>query len=275
MIQTETFAMRQTACADESTRISVKPAAILEATAHRTWPVPAEPWVMGQVWHELLFAHWPIPADRLRTRMPRGLTLDTYDGQAWLGIVPFRMSNVHPRGVPSVPWLSAFPELNVRTYVVAEDRPGVYFFSLDAANPVAVALARSFFHLPYLNARMRCVLTGDTVVYTSHRSDHRAAPAELIGTYRPVGPVFVPRPGTLEHWLTERYCLYTEHRGTLYRGDIHHVPWPLQPAEAEFTRNTLARSHGIDLPETAPLLHYSHLQEVVVWPLQTVPLTLA
>jgi uncharacterized protein YqjF (DUF2071 family) len=249
----------------------LKSGAILEATAHRAWPVPTAPWVMAQVWHELLFAHWPIPAEALRSTLPPGLTLDTYDGQAWLGIVPFRMSHVHPRGVPSLPWISAFPELNVRTYVVAQDRPGVYFFSLDAANPVAVAVARRFFYLPYLNASMRCVRTGDTVAYTSRRTHRRAIPAEFIGTYRPTGPVFLSRPGSLEHWLTERYCLYTAHRGTLYRGDIHHAPWPLQPAEAELTRNTMARSHGIELPQVAPLLHYSHLQEVVVWPLHSVP----
>lgn len=249
----------------------MNPTAILEANAHRPWPVPAEPWAMAQTWHELLFAHWPIPAEALRSRLPAGLTLDTYDGQAWLGIVPFRMSHVHPRAVPSLPWISAFAELNVRTYVVADDRPGVYFFSLDAANPVAVAIARGFFYLPYLKATMRCMRTADTVAYTSHRTDHRAAPADLIGTYRPTGPVFLSRPDTLEHWLTERYCLYTEHRGTLYRGDIHHAPWLLQPAEAEFTRNTMALSHGIELPLVAPLLHYSHVREVVVWPLHSVP----
>lgn len=249
----------------------MKPTAILEASAHRAWPAPTEPWVMTQGWHELLFAHWPIPAEILRPRLPHGLTLDTHDGQAWIGIVPFRMSNVHPRGVPSVPWLSAFAELNVRTYVVVGDRPGVFFFSLDAANPIAVAVARRFFHLPYLNARMRCERTGDTVAYTSHRTDRRAALAELIATYRPTGSVFLSRPGTLEYWLTERYCLYTEHRGTLYRGEIQHAPWPLQPAEAELTRNTMALSHGIELPQTSPLLHYSHLQEVIVWALHSVP----
>lgn len=248
----------------------MKPSAILEASAHRTWPVPTGPWVMTQTWHELLFAHWPIPAETLRSMLPNGLTLDTYDGQAWLGIVPFRMSHVHPRGVPSLPWISAFPELNVRTYVVAEDRPGVYFFSLDAANPVAVEIARRFFYLPYLNAQMRCRRSGDTVAYSSRRTDHRAAVAELIGTYRPTGPVFLSRSGSLEYWLTERYCLYTTHRGTLYRGEIQHAPWPLQPAEAEFTSNTMAHSHGIELPHIAPLLHYSHLQEVVVWPLHSV-----
>ena len=249
----------------------MKPATILETSGHRTWPPPAVPWAMAQVWHELLFAHWPVPAEMLRSRLPSGLTLDTYEGEAWLGVVPFRMSGVHPRGLPSVPWLSAFPELNVRTYVVAQDRPGVYFFSLDAANPVAVEIARRVFYLPYLTATMRCARTGDTVAYRSYRTDRRAAPAELIGAYRPIGPVSLSRPGTLEFWLTERYCLYTDHGGTLYRGDIHHAPWPLQPAEAEFTRNTMARSHGIELPSTAPLLHYSHLQEVVVWPIHSLP----
>ena len=116
---------------------------------HRPWPVPQKPWVMRQVWHDLVFAHWPVSVDQLRPLIPPGLQIDTYDGQAWIGVVPFRMSGIRPRLLPAVPWLSAFPELNVRTYVVADDKPGVWFFSLEAANLVAVTIARWWYCLLY------------------------------------------------------------------------------------------------------------------------------
>jgi len=120
----------------------------LTDTAHRPWPLPERPWIMTQTWHDLLFAHWPVDKERLRAKLPPGIALDLFDGQAWLGVVPFRMSNVAPRGLPALPWVSAFPELNVRTYVTRDGKPGVYFFSLDAANPLAVQTARTLFHLP-------------------------------------------------------------------------------------------------------------------------------
>jgi uncharacterized protein YqjF (DUF2071 family) len=126
----------------------------LEQVAHRPWPLPPGGWVMAQIWHDLLFAHWPVPQAVLRPRIPAQLAVDTFDGQGWLGVVPFRMSGVRLRGTPRVPWLSAFPELNVRTYVVADGKPGVWFFSLDAGNAIAVAIARAWFHLPYFRARM-------------------------------------------------------------------------------------------------------------------------
>ena len=245
--------------------------AILRAVDHRPWPLPRDPWIMTQTWHELLFVHKPIVPAVLRPLIPSVLSLDTFEGQAWVGIVPFRMSNVRPRGVPPVAGLSAFPELNLRTYVTVNGVPGVYFFSLDAASRVAVALARRLFHLPYFHANMRCQRVNDTIHYQSRRSHRGALPAEYMARYRPIAPVAFAQPATLEYWLTERYCLYTVvNRDHVYRGDIHHRAWPLQAAELEIQSDTLARAHHIDLPDAPPLLHYAHRQEVLIWPLRRV-----
>jgi uncharacterized protein len=217
-------------------------------------------------WHDLLFMHWPVKRDALRPYLPSALTIDTFDGTAWIGVVPFRMSGVVPRLVPPVPLLSAFPELNVRTYVTAEGKPGVWFFSLDAANPIAVELARDAFHLPYYNARMTCQQAEGNVEYFSVRTHRRAAPAVFQGQYRPTGPAYESTPGTLESWLTDRYCLYSANRqGITWRGDIHHAPWPLQPAEADISHNTMTQQIGLTLPETKPLLHFARDLEVLAW----------
>lgn len=241
------------------------------AASSVSWPRPAQPWVMRQTWQRLLFAHWPVPAAALQAKLPPGLTLDTFAGQAWVGVVPFTMSGVRPRGLPAVPWLSYFPELNVRTYVVADGKPGVWFFSLDAGNPVAVQLARRFFHLPYFNARFAIAQQGKQVQYVSRRMHRGAAVAALDISYAPTGSIFHAQAGTLEHWLTERYCLYSaDGRGHVYRGDIRHAPWPLQLATADIRVNTMAAAHGIALPDTLPLLHYAHRQEIVAWAIQRI-----
>lgn len=220
---------------------------------------------MAQRWHDLLFAHWPVAPQSLRPLIPRPLDQDTFEGQAWVGVVPFRMSGVRPRLLPAMPWLSSFPEMNVRTYVTAGGKPGVYFFSLDAGNPVAVTIARTLFHLPYFHAAMRCRRTNEGIAYAS-QTTHAGHAAMLRATYRPTGPAFRAGPGSLVRWLTERYCLYTTTRaGAVLRGEIHHPPWSLQPAAWEVAADTAAASHGIALPDTPPLLHYSALQEVVVW----------
>jgi uncharacterized protein YqjF (DUF2071 family) len=243
------------------------PDEILQHNAHRPWPLPLRPWIGIQVWHDLLFAHWPVPAEVLRPLVPPQLPLDTFDGQGWVGVVPFHMSNVRPRGVPPLPLLSAFPELNVRTYVRLEDKPGVYFFSLDAANVPAVWAARALYHLPYFYAHMRALIREDEVDYTSERF---LTPAELKAKYRPVRAVELRAAQTLDTWLTERYCLYTVWRNRVYRGDIHHARWPLQDAEAEIERNTMASAAGVKLPDTRPLLHFSKRQDVLIWPLQRI-----
>jgi uncharacterized protein len=245
---------------------------LLSQDRHRPWPLPRRHWIMRQEWHELLFAHWPLPAGVITPLLPPGLSLDIYNGQAWVGVVPFRMSGIRIRATVPLPWLSAFPELNLRTYVAIDGKPGVFFFSLDAANPVAVRLARRFFALPYYHALMRSIRRGDTILYTSSRRK-TAAPttAKLDWTYRPTASAGFTVPGSLEHWLTERYCLYSASRhGELFRGEIHHLPWRLQPAEVERKTTTVALAGGIVLPKTEPLLHYSERQEVLVWSLETV-----
>lgn len=240
--------------------------AILAEIAHRPWPLPVGRWIMTQTWHDLLFAHWPAPAEDLRPHIPARLEIDTFEGQAWLAVVPFRMSGVRLRSTPALPWLSDFPELNVRTYIVVDGKPGVWFFSLDAANSLAVAIARAWFHLPYFRARMKCEQRDGWICYGSERTQRGAAKAELRGQYRPVGAPYFSRKGTLEHFLTERYCLYTsDAQGRTIRCEIHHAPWPLQPAEAEFAVNTMAGAARFSLPEQKPLLHFVRRQDVLVW----------
>ena len=218
-------------------------------------------------WRDLLFMHWPVPAESLRPLIPPALQLDAFEGRAWLGVVPFRMEGVRPRYLPSVRGVSSFPELNLRTYVTPESggKPGVWFFSLDAHNPLAVRLARTFFHLPYFDARMRCV-GKEEVFYESVRT-HRGTPgARFSGRYKPTSRPFEAAPGTLEHFLTARYCLYSADKlGRVYRGNIHHAPWSLQHAEAEVEVNTLSKTTGVSLPATEPHLLFSRSLEVVAW----------
>jgi len=220
---------------------------------------------MTQTWNDLLFAHWAVDPGELRSRIPGDFELDLYDGKAWIGIVPFYMTNVSARGVPSLPWISEFPELNVRTYVSVADRPGVYFFSLDAGSALAVRTARALLNLPYFSAIMQVSTHGDTVAYDSRRNGGRHR-AEFAATYEPSGRAAAPTPGTLEYFLTERYCLYNRnHRKVPYRLEIHHLPWPLQRAEARLARNELAAANGLSLPSAPPLLHFSKRQDVVAW----------
>ncbi len=226
---------------------------------------------MTQIWHSLLFAHWPLAPDVLRPLVPSLLPLDTFDGQCWISTASFYMTHVRPRAVPSIPWVSQFPEMNVRTYVIRDGIPGVYFFSLDADQPLAVAAARNLAHLPYFNARMSCERIGESVHYRSHRRHWGTPPADFVATYRPIAPGTHAQPGTLDYWLVERYCLYTVTRQDLiYRIDIHHRPWSLQPAEVNIECNTMTRASGIQVPDTTPLLHYDQRQEVLVWPLKRV-----
>jgi hypothetical protein len=222
--------------------------------------------MMKQVWHDLLFMHWPIAAEQLRPLIPRELEIESYDGSAWIGVVPFRMSGIRARWLPPIPGTSAFPELNVRTYVKSGGKPGVWFFSLDAANSLAVAGARRFFHLPYFRARMqvRKGSQGD-ITYECHRMDRNAPTTDFRGCYRPSGNPFQAKEGSLEYFLAERYCLYAVAGGRIFRGEIDHRPWSLQLAGAEVKVNTMAAGHGISLPATKPLLHFVQQQEVKVW----------
>ncbi len=236
----------------------------LQHLDHRTAPMPPGPWIMGQKWHDLLFAHWPLQRDQIRPLVPRELELDLRDGHAWVGVIPFWMSGIRSRGTPALPALSTTPELNVRTYVTYRGIPGVYFWSLDCASRLAVWGARTFYHLPYFNASMSVQNAGESFNYSCRRLDH-PQPAEFRGSYRPTSPPRQRDKSTLEHFLTERYCLYTVHRGRVLRAYIHHLPWPLQDAEAQIELNSMAQASGIQLPATKPLLHFSRDLEVLVW----------
>lgn len=233
----------------------------------RTWPLPRYPWVMRMTWSDLLFAHWAVDPDAIAAHLPAGLTLDTRDGKAWIGIVPFLMSDVAPRCFPAVPRLSRFLELNVRTYVTCDGKPGVWFFSLDAENPIAVRIARTTFNLPYMDASMSIRRDDQaSITYTSHRTHRDEPPADFDATYRAIDEPFLARAGTLEHWLTARYCLYSSDRkGNVYRGEIDHPPWRLSHADCDIRRCEMTALLGISLAGPPHLL-YAHPINVKAWP---------
>jgi uncharacterized protein len=234
--------------------------------SNRLWPVPREPWILYQEWHDLLFAHWPIPLDSLRPLIPPTLGIETCEGHAWISVVPFTLRGFRPRGLPPLPLISTFHENNVRTYVTLDGKPGVFFFSLDAQNRSAVFGARLAYRLPYFLSQFRVAHGPDGVSYRSVRIDKRGAPATFEARYRPVGPVFNAEPGTLDFFLAERYCLYaTGSGGRVWRAEIDHDPWPLQPAEAEFTANTMTEAAGIVLPDIRPVLQFSKALRIQTW----------
>jgi len=240
----------------------------LEELGHRPWPLPEGSWLQGQTWCDLLFAHWRVPAEQLRRVMPPTLPLHLYDdGSAWLGITPFVLTGFRLRGTLPLPVVSTFPELNVRTYVTVEGKPGIWFFSLDAASLVAVEAARRAYRLPYFHARMEVARRPASVAYVSARRD-AARPFVFEATYGAEGAPFVPAPGTLEHFLTERYCLYAADERGIYRAEIHHPPWHLRTADATIELNTMPPD-GLDL-DGEPLFHLAERQDVVIWPLEQI-----
>ncbi len=245
------------------------PGEILAATAHRPWVLPERPWIMLQTLRHTLYAHWALPAEQLRPLLPSGLTLDLYHGQAWLSLVPFRVARTRLHGLPPIPGLSAFDELNARTYVVKDGKPGVWFFSLDVTNRLVVEGARIGFRSPFFHADIQLTRREDGILIVSRRTDPRLTSGVFEARYRPANAsVFIAQPGTLDHWLTERYCLYTVSRGRLFRGNIHHLPWRLQPAEAAIVTNSVTRAHGIPLSGAPSLLHYSERQDMLAWALE-------
>ena len=226
----------------------------------------SRPWTWRQRWCDLLFAHWPIAAAKLRSFVPAALHIQEFDGSAWVGLVPFRMDGVMRRPLPDLPWISAFPEMNLRVYVELAGKPGVWFISLDAANPLAVWGARRLFHLPYHHASMSVRRIGERVAYRSHRSGTKASVA-FEAVYWPASQPYQAKPGTLEHFLTERYCLYAQAPGgILFRTEVHHAPWPLQQGGADVALNTVGASQNVIVDEVRPLLHFSRTLDVVVWP---------
>jgi uncharacterized protein YqjF (DUF2071 family) len=248
---------------------------ILSVVAHRPYELPAGRWRMAQQWNDLLFAHWPIPVSEMARLLPAGLEVDTFDGYAWVGVVPFWMDQVRTRFVGEscimIPGTATFCELNLRTYVRSRitGLRGVYFFSLDAASALAVIGARTLFHLPYFLASMHRQIEADkTIGYSSSRLLNSRS-VRFKARYRGLGKVAEPsRNGTLEHFLTERYCLFAPHGGQVLVGHIHHLPWPLETAEAEISINELPAAHGIVLPHRPPVLHFARELHVYIWSLR-------
>ena len=238
---------------------------ILFATAHRPWPAPMAPWIMTQRWNDLLFLHYPVAPETLRPLVPELLTLDTYQQRAWVTVTPFWINHLRPPGVPSLPWLSHFSEINVRTYVTYKRKPGVYFFSLDASSLPSIWAARMFYRLPYWRASMKVKGRGSPKLDYFSRREHGPKPAELRCSYGPASEMFHARPGSIEHFLTERYCLYAFSRKRLYRGEIHHLPWDLQSATFEVEQNTMAHTAGIEIPPQPELVYFARELKVLFW----------
>lgn len=221
-------------------------------------------------WSRLLFMHWRVSEEALRPHVPPMLEIDTHDGGAWMGVVPFTMSGVRARCTPALPGPGAFHELNVRTYVRYHDKPGVWFFSLDAANALAVEAARRAFRLAYFNASMRLTEDKGAIAYASERTDRRGPPAVLRCRYGADGPAQRTQPGSLEAFLTERYRLFASdlpprEPSKLWVGEIDHEPWRLSKAWCETSENTMARALGIDTPAQTALLHLAEPVGVRAW----------
>lgn len=218
-----------------------------------------------QRWRQLLFLHWPVPVELLRRAVPASFELDLYEGVAYVGVVPFAMQGVRPRVLPELLALD-FLETNVRTYVVRRGEPGVYFFSLEAASRLAVATARAAFALPYFHAAMTLEVADGTVRYTTRRT---AGGASHQVDYR-VGEALGPSlPGTLEHFLLERYLLFTERRGTALRGQVHHAPYPAHRAQVLSVKDELVAAAGLPAVAGPPkFAHYSPGVDVEVFALE-------
>lgn len=239
---------------------------------------PDQPVLLHQNWHHLLFLHWEIPPSELQALLPPRLTLDTFEGKAYVGLVPFTLTGVRAVLTPPLPWISQFHEINVRTYVHLDGRdPGVWFFSLDASSKLAVAAARATYKLPYFDAEMDFRASTDAlplIEFDSKRTDPRGTmPASAHLAYRPIEGSFAPAaPGTLEHFLVERYILYAQdEQRQLYRARVHHQPYPVQRAEVLALNETLIWAAGIKRAENAGLRHYAREVNVKVYPLERVP----
>ncbi|MBV9217385.1 MAG: DUF2071 domain-containing protein [Acidobacteria bacterium] len=224
------------------------------------WPI------MYQSWGSLLFIHWLYNAEELADLIPKGLSIDTFEGNAYVGITPFTLWNVRPILTPPLPWLSEFNELNVRTYVHLDGEPGVYFFSLDANRILPVLAARNFFHLPYKAAEIELIREGRWVDYRAERTEKpRAA---FAARWMEDPEIFHAVPNSLEFFLTERYALFTEHEGELYSCRIHHEAWPLRRAVLEYLDTTLFEADRIPRPTGDPFVIAGGPVHVEVWPLE-------
>jgi uncharacterized protein YqjF (DUF2071 family) len=225
--------------------------------------------VIRQRWRDLLFVHWPVPEERVRPLVPAALTLDRYEGQLWVTLIPFLIAESRPAWMPPA-LASVFLETNLRTYVRGPDgEPGIYFFSLEAASVIAVAGARLGFGLPYFLAAMSRHVADDRIVYASRR--RHGPPAELAVTWTVGEPTGTAAPGGREHFLIERYTLYVDRRAGLFRGRVRHAPYPLRRATIESLSQSLLAAGGLPAPDAPPLCQHSPGVDVEILALERVP----
>jgi uncharacterized protein YqjF (DUF2071 family) len=243
-------------------------AKLLTQISHRTEALCPLPWIVFQRWETLLFASWPVAPEVMRACVPEPLEIDTFDGTAWLTIVPMHMRDLHVRDLPPIPGTSTFPEINLRTYVKVGGRPGVYFFSIECNAPFADLVANLLFDFPYKPATMNYRVDGPSIAIDSARGGGSANAANFSAKYQPVGDAFTPAPGSLEDFLLSRFASFSvANTGAVLRGDLHHDVWTIRRAQADISVNSLAKSAGIDVLDRAPQLFYSQGTDTVVWPL--------
>ncbi|KGP92248.1 hypothetical protein N780_01460 [Pontibacillus chungwhensis BH030062] len=226
------------------------------------------PWIMKQEWNDLLFIHWPVKVSDLRPHVPDCFEIDTYDGWAWIAIVPFRMANIQLRGLPVVPGFNQLLELNVRTYVRYNGEPGVYFYTLDANHITGVSIARYVFGLNYVTARMSLRQNDDTYHSLSRRTHIGMPPAHFHARYRPLSPVLRTQPGSLMYWLTERYALWINRGKRIYKGPIFHQNWQLQKAEVEMPVNGLTDFLPSYVFDQKPVVYFSKSLHTSIFPFE-------
>lgn len=227
-------------------------------------------WIMKQTWEDLLFLHWSVDQSWLQSMLPSPLEVDTFDGKAWIGIVPFEMTHIRFKGLPSVPFASRLLELNVRTYVKYGGQRGVYFFSLDASHKAGVSIARNVFHLPYYRAKMGKKSDGKQISFWSTRTHKKADKAEYHIVYEPVGKAYETTEGSLDFWLTERDRLFIVRNHNVYQGKIKHDKWPLQKVDVAVLRDTL--SHPFHYHEST-ITHFSKSVTTYLWPFEKIAKT--
>ncbi|QQL46252.1 YqjF family protein [Sulfuriroseicoccus oceanibius] len=233
----------------------------LAFTDHRPWPLPDQRWRWRQSWNDLAFVHYKVDAKRLRELVPAKYEIDRFAGDAWVSVVPFMMEDVAPQGMPCVFPFRSFPELNLRTYVTHGGKPGVFFFSLDAANLPLVVGGNAIYGVPYKYARMAYIQRDGVREFVSRRYGSAVNFRAMI---KPLGPEFEAAAGTLEEWLSERYCLYSVGvAGAYYRVEVHHKKWPLRECAVELIENDLLKPFGLEVDESSALCHFSPGVDVV------------
>jgi len=224
------------------------------------------PWVLFMTWRDLLFASWRVPVEMLRPHVPPAHAIDTFDGSAWVTMVPMRVTGMHWRGVPPIQGIDTLRELNLRTYTTRNGKPGVYFLSIECPSVFNDWMAQHCFGVPYYEAQIATYSDGSSFRFAAERTQKDKPPAAFFANFSPTGETFSPQPGTLEQFLVERYCLYFVKDRSIYRGDIHHDDWKLQLAETQIDVNTVPGAAGLDLPAKPDHTVFCIRTDTLIWP---------